>query len=167
MIDNTQPIIPGTYNGARVLSGVLNNISFTFINKQEGFDISINGLIPNSIHFLFLENNKVSGSDIKPAGGKIGDSIYTNPNGMASFTYYYKTGVSTADSISKYNEILQRLSGDKTLVLVNCAADVTTLPDAFEGIYTSFARKTIYFKTSKVAELPISANYNVAYQYTS
>jgi hypothetical protein len=167
MPDNIQPIIPGSYNGSTVLSGVLNNVSFTFINKQEGFNISINGLIPNSVHYLFLENNKVLSTDIKPAGGKIGDSIYTDANGMASFTYYYKTGVTTADSVSKYNEILQRLSGDKTLVLVNCPSDITVLPDNFEGIYTSFARKTIYFKTSKVAELPISANYNVAYQYTS
>jgi hypothetical protein len=167
MPDNIQPQIPGSYNGSTVLSGVLNNVSVTFINKQEGFDISINGLIPNTIHYLFFENNRVANTDIKPVGGKIGDLIYTDSSGKATFTYYYKSGVVTAESVSKYNEILQRLSGDKTLVLVNCPNSVTTLQEDFEGIYTSFARKTIYFKTSKVAELPISTKYNVAYQYTS
>ncbi len=167
MPDNIQPQIPGSYNGSTVLSGTLNNISVTFINKQEGFDISINGLIPNTIHYLFFENNRVANTDIKPIGGKVGDLIYTDSSGKASFTYYYKSGVVTAESVSKYNEILQRLAGDKTLVLVNSPSSVSTLQEGFEGIYTSFARKTIYFKTSKVAELPISTKYNVAYQYTS
>jgi len=62
-----------------------------------------------------------------------------------------------------YGEVAQRVGGDKELVIASANTSTLTLPTLYENIFTSYAKKNIFFKTSKVTELPIKSNYTYAY----
>ena len=156
----SRPIIPGGYT---IGSETTTAIRYVYMTKQGVFNITVNGLIPSTLHYLFFERDRVSASNFKPVNGKIGDPIYTDQNGQASFTFYYNSPFVAASTEDIYTEYAQRLGGDKQLVLASSPSSVTTLPDNFINAFNSVAVRNIYFKTSKASELPISTEYLVFY----
>lgn len=156
----SRPQIPGGYVAS---SETTDNIRYLYMAKQEAFSVSVNGLIPLTRHFVFFEGNKVSAQNIKPLNGKAGDSLYTDENGRCSFVFYYTSPLISSSSEQLYNEIAQRIGGDKQLVVASTPSTVNTLPTNFVSSYNSVAVKNIFFKTSKVSELPIKTNYAFAY----
>ena len=156
----SRPDIPGGYT---VASETTSAIRYVYMTKQGVFDITVNGLIPSTLHYLFFERDRVSTNNFKPVNGKIGDPIYTDQNGQASFTFYYNSPFIAASSEDIYAEYAQRIGGDKQLVLASSPSSVTTLPDNFINAFNSVAVRNIYFKTSKASELPISTEYSFSY----
>ena len=159
----SRPSIPGGYT---IGSEQTTAIRYVYMTKQGIFNITVNGLIPLTLHFLFFERDRVSASNFKPLNGKIGDPIYTDRDGKASFTFYYNSPFIAASTEDIYTEYAQRLGGDKQLVLASSPSSVTTLPDNFLNAFNSIAVKNIYFKTSKASELPISTEYLLVYPTT-
>ena len=117
--------------------------------------------MPSSLHSVYFEGKKVPSTNIKPVGGKAGDVLYTDINGQAQFTFYYQSDVIATSSADRYNEIAQRVGGSKELAVVNSTDE--QLPDNYEEAYTSYGRKNIVFKTTKISELPVKTNYSFAY----
>jgi len=159
----SRPNIPGGYT---VASETTSAIGYVYMTKQGVFDITVNGLIPSTLHFLFFERDRVSTNNFKPLNGKIGDAIYTDRNGQASFTFYYNSPFIAASTEDIYTEYAQRLGGDKQLVLASSPSTVSTLPDNFINAFNSIAVRNIYFKTSKASELPINTQYSFSYPPT-
>jgi len=153
------PEIPGGYSVASQSTSP--DVNYIFVAKQSAFTITINGLMPSSLHSVYFEGKKVPSTNIKPVGGKAGDTLYTDINGQAQFTFYYQSDVIATSSADRYNEIAQRVGGNKELAVVNSTDD--QLPDNYEEAYTSYGRKNIVFKTTKISELPVKTNYSFAY----
>ena len=154
------PTIPGGYTAA---GETVSNFSYTFLAKQEAFEIEARGLIPSTLHFVFFENKRVANNDIKPVNGKLGDLLYTDADGKVSFVFYYRSEIQGVTSEEAYAEKMLRIGGDKEIVIASSNTSTTELPDSFENIFTSYAKKNIFFKTSKVSELPVKTNYTFAY----
>jgi len=154
------PTIPGGYTAA---GETASSLGYTFLAKQEAFEIEVRGLIPSTLHFVFFENKRVANNDIKPVNGKLGDLLYTDADGKVSFVFYYRSEIQGVTSEEAYAEKMLRIGGDKELVIASSNTSTTELPDSFENIFTSYAKKNIFFKTSKVSELPVKTNYTFAY----
>ena len=154
------PTIPGGFTAA---SETVTNFNYTFLAKQEAFEVEARGLIPSTLHFVFFENKRAANSDIKPLNGKLGDLLYTDENGKVSFVYYYRSEIQGVTSEEAYAEKMLRIGGDKELVIASSNTSTTELPDSYVDIFTSYAKKNIFFKTSKVSELPVKTNYAFAY----
>jgi hypothetical protein len=163
-MEQIAPQIPGSYNGASVVAGS-GTVVAKFVSKQAAFTIDVNGLMPSTLHYVFFENTKVAANNLKPLNKALGDPLYTDTNGKLTFVFYFTSPQATVDSSSKYLETIQRIGGDKKLVIANANSSTTVLPDMYEQTYTSWASKMIFFKTSKISELPVSTSYNVSYQY--
>lgn len=156
----TRPNIPGGYSVSNETSIP---IQYVYLSKQGAFDITVNGLLPSTLHYLFFEKQRVESSNFKPLNGSLGDPIYTDANGQASFTFYYNSPYLAASTEDVYIEYSQRLGGDKQLVLASSPANVLSLPDNYMSAFNSITTKTIFFKTSKISELPVSTVYSFSY----
>lgn len=154
------PTIPGGY---AVSSQTASDIKYTFLSKQQSFEVNVNGLLPSTRHFVFFENKRVANTDLKPLNGTIGDVLYTDADGKISFVFYYKSDIQSATSEEVYADILLRTGGDKELVVASSNTSTTELPESYENIFTSYAKKNIFFKTTKVSELLVKSNYAFAY----
>jgi hypothetical protein len=152
------PSIPAGYSSAGEQA---TSVKYTYVAKQGYFTINVNGLMPSTLHSVYFEGKKVVSANVKPLGGKWGDSLYTDSNGKATFTFYYQSSVITDLSAEQYNEIAQRIGGDKELIVANSTDE--QLSATYTKTYTSYAKKNILFKTTKNTELPVRTDYSFAY----
>lgn len=161
MLDLTPyPTIPGGYTAA---GQTASDFKYTFLAKQEAFTVNVRGLLPSTLHYVFFENKRVANTDIKPLNGKVGDLLYTDENGKVSFVFYYRSEIQSLGSEEAYAETMLRIGGDKELVIASSNTSTAQLPASYENIFASYAKKNIFFKTSKVSELPIKSSYSFAY----
>ena len=154
------PTIPGDFD---VVNQQASDIKYNFIGKQEAFTVMVNGLMPSTRHYVFFDKKKVAAANIKPLNGNVGDPIFSDTNGYAEFIFYYTSAIQSATTENTYSEIAERISGDKELVVANSDGNLEVLPDAYNVVFSSFAAKLIFFKTTKVTELPVKAAYSFAY----
>ncbi len=157
------PTIPGGFSAA---GQTASDFKYIFLAKQEAFTVDARGLLPSTLHYVFFENKRVANTDIKPLNGKIGDLLFTDENGKVSFVFYYRSEIQSLVSEEAYAETMLRIGGDKELVVASSNGSTTELPDFYENIFPSYAKKNIFFKTSKVSELPVKSNYSFAYPPT-
>jgi len=154
------PQIPGGFKSA---GETTNNVSYSYVIKQQAFTVVVTGLMPLTLHNVFFENQKVAANKIKPLNQAIGTSLYTDVNGRAEFVFYYESDIVASTTAERYNEMIQRVGGDKELVVINTPNSVTELSSTYTSQYTSFSKKNIMFKTTAISELPVKTNYSFAY----
>lgn len=157
------PTIPGGYT---VANETASDFRYTLLAAQAAFFVEARGLLPSTLHSVFFENKRVANTLIKPLNGNLGDLLYTDENGKVSFWFYYNSDVQSVTAEEAYAEKMSRLGGDKELVIATANSEIETLPDLYENIFTSYAKKNIFFKTTKVSELPVKSNYTFAYPLT-
>lgn len=114
-----------------------------FTTREQTFRIKGTGLMPLTVHYLYVERKRVNANDIKVVGSKLGNSIISDINGMVEFDYYYNSGISSAaTSEEEAKKTANLLAGTKEIVLSNIEA--TALPSDFRLSSTSYMQTEIY-----------------------
>lgn len=109
-----------------------------FLAREQAFKIEVQGLLPLTYHYFYLEKQKVDSARLKPEAGKIGDALQSDENGRLSFTYYFDAMLETNTEIGI--EDAQRRAGQvanvRDVILTNINA--TTCPDNFKETSLSY-----------------------------
>lgn len=111
-----------------------------FVVRDQSFNIKVNGLLPLTYHHFYFEGRK--NTNVKPAGGIVGDPLRSDENGQVEFTFYYKSGLATsASSLEQFYQLTNNIAGTKEIVVSTINAD--TLPDDYATSSTSYSVNTI------------------------
>ena len=93
-------------------------------SKEQSFEISINGLRPNTTHTFFFEGRDLT-SRCKQAGTTMGSGLKTDANGNLQFIFFYYPDIEAASAVTAGVAIAAMTSGVKAISLRN--ADGTSL----------------------------------------
>lgn len=118
----------------------------TFLSREQRFRFVVNGLMPSTFHYAYLERSIVNNNLIKPLGGNLGDPLKTDSEGALVFDYFYSVNLPTTTSLLDQAQAAAALvSGDKEFVVGNISG--ATLPLDYKNTFLSYW-STIIFVTS-------------------
>ncbi len=109
-----------------------------FLAREQAFEIEVNGLLPLTYHYFYVEKQKVDDTRLKPEGKKIGEQLQSDANGKLVFTYYFDANLETDVEIGI--EEAQRRAGQvaniRDIILTNINASVC--PDNYKDASLSY-----------------------------
>lgn len=95
-------------------------MSIYFTVRDQVFNITVNGLKPNTVHNCYFERKLVDISKIKPKNGQLGNTLITDQNGSVTFDYYYESGVGTqATQLNSAQQTAANLAGVKEIIVTD------------------------------------------------
>lgn len=113
-----------------------------FITRDQVFNIKLTGLMPRTVHYLYVETKLQPASVCKPYGKNLGDALITDDNGQLTFDYYYSSGLGTADTLlATAQQQAASIAGNKQIVVGN--QSVATLPSDYLKTFLSSATSSI------------------------
>jgi hypothetical protein len=108
-----------------------------FLVRERAYRINVSGLIPNTVHYMYFERVLVPSGNLKPVGGKRGDTILTDENGQASFDFFYVSNITgIQSSLQQLQKDASLIAGRKEIVIAN--RNAATLTDGFDLTFSSF-----------------------------
>lgn len=108
-----------------------------FISREQIFRFTLSGLLPQTIHNVYFERQKVDSNYLKPLSGSLGDPLKTDINGKLIFDFYYQTGLSSAETtVEQAQEKAILISGRKQVIVASISDAI--LPSAFETILSYY-----------------------------
>jgi len=117
-----------------------------YLTRDQVFRITLSGLMPLTVHYVYFENNIVASSNLKPLGGVIGDQIKTDTNGQVTFDYYCNGGtVVDTTPFDEAQKLAAKISTPKQLIVAN--RSTATLAADYETTYLSYASTLINVNT--------------------
>lgn len=129
-----------------------------FLARDQVFDITVNGLLPLTYHYLYFEGKQVSSTNRKPYGGKLGDQLVSDQNGQLRFSFYYSSQLpESTTELSEYYSLINSLAGKKQVVIANINSD--TLSDNYETLAFSYATSSITIEAYKPSETEFAAGF--------
>jgi hypothetical protein len=109
-----------------------------FVSREQVFRFNISGLLPNTVHNMYFERQKVDSSFIKPLSGSLGDQLKSDENGKLVFDFYFQTGLPAAETtIEQAQEKATLLAGKKEVVVASVSDSV--LPSSSDSVLSSFS----------------------------
>lgn len=113
-----------------------------YVTRDQVFTMTLSGLMPLTVHYVYMDNNLIASSKIKPQGGNIGDTLKTDQNGQVTFNFYYSGGLmSDSTPWAESEKIQANLAASKKIVVAN--KSTTTLDIDYTSTYLSYASITI------------------------
>lgn len=129
-----------------------------FIARDQEFDITVNGLLPLTYHYLYREGKQVQAADQKPYGGKSGQQLISDANGQLRFYMKYSSQLpETTTELSEYYRLIDALAGKKQIVVANINA--TDLPEDYQTQAFSYAQSYITIEAYKPTEAEFDAGF--------
>jgi hypothetical protein len=129
-----------------------------FLARDQEFDITVNGLLPLTYHYLYFEGKRVAVGDQKPYGGKSGQQLISDANGQLRFFFKYSSQLpSTTTELTEYYNLINSLAGKKQLVVANISAD--PLPEDYATTAFSYAASYITIEAYKPTEEEFTAGF--------
>ena len=129
-----------------------------FLVRDQSFEITVNGLLPLTYHYLYFEGKQVSSEHFKPVGGKLGDPLISDANGQLNFVYYYTSNLpQSTTELSEYYNFINSLAGKKQLVVANI--NMATLPDTYQTTSFSYATSYITIEAYRPTETEFQAGF--------
>jgi hypothetical protein len=117
-----------------------------YLTRDQVFRITLSGLMPLTVHYVYFENNLVASSNLKPLGGVIGDQIKTDTNGQVTFDYYCNGGtVVDTTPFDEAQKLAAKISTPKQLTVANRSS--ATLAADYQTTYLSYASTLINVNT--------------------
>ena len=101
--------------------------------KDDLLEFGFAGLLPSTIHYVYIDGQSVSSSFLVPEGGIVGDQLISDDNGNLNFEYFYVSGaydVESKDGLDEVNE--SRTYKRRHMVVCSIQADI--MP---ESVYSS------------------------------
>lgn len=133
------------------------NPRISFVVSNQAFDVTVNGLIPLSRHFLYFERQRQADSTCSPRGGSVGQALISDLNGKLSFTYFYNSGLPTeTSSLEQAQTLANAVAGTKELIILNF--DQPTIDTSFDMTAISFARTYIRIQVFLPSQTELEPN---------
>ncbi len=109
-----------------------------FLAREQAFEIVINGLLPLTYHYFYIEKQKVADTRLKPEGKKIGEQLQSDANGRLAFTYYFDANLETdvEIGIEEAQKRAGQIANVRDIILTNINAD--TCPDNYKDTSLSY-----------------------------
>lgn len=112
------------------------------VARDQVFTMTVSGLMPLTIHYVYMDNNIIASSKIKPQGGNIGDPLITDRNGQVIFNFYYDGGIlSDSTPWAESEKIQASLVASKKIVVAS--KNIASLDADYTSTYLSFSSTTI------------------------
>lgn len=129
-----------------------------FLVRDQSFNITVNGLLPLTYHFLYFENKLVPSTQFKPIGGKLGAPLISDANGRLEFVYYYTSNLpASTTELTEYYNFINSLAGKKQLVVANI--NQSELPTNYETTAFSYAANYITIEAYRPTEQEFQAGF--------
>ena len=113
-----------------------------FITRDQVFNISLTGLMPRTVHYLYFESKLQPASVCKPFGKNLGDTLITDDSGKLTFDFYYSSGLGTGDTLlATAQQQAASIAGNKQVVVGN--QSIATLPTDYLKTFLSSATSSI------------------------
>ncbi len=129
-----------------------------FLVRVQSFNITVNGLLPLTYHFLYFENKLVPNNQFKPVGGKLGAPLISDANGQLDFVYYYTSNLpQSTTELTEYYNFINSLAGKKQLVVANI--NQAELPTNYETSAFSYASNYITIEAYRPTEQEFQAGF--------
>lgn len=129
-----------------------------FVVRDQSFDISVNGLLPLTYHYLYFEGNQVAATQYKPANGKLGEPLISDANGQLNLTYYYVSNAPEVyTALTDYYNFISSIAGRKELVVANI--NVNTLSNTYKTSAFSYATNFINIEAYRPTEQEFQAGF--------
>ena len=105
-----------------------------YVTRDQVFTMTLSGLMPLTVHYVYMDNNLIASSSIKPEGGRLEDVLKTDLNGQVTFDFYY-TGGLLADSTpwAESEKIQASLAASKRIVVAS--KSISTLDSDYTSTY--------------------------------
>ena len=62
------------------------------VSRDTAYSMTVNGLLPNTRHYLYVDSQRIPAEQIKPYGKLCGDPLVTDASGSITFEYFHITG---------------------------------------------------------------------------
>ncbi len=129
-----------------------------FVVRDQAFNITANGLLPLTYHYLYFENKQVPSTQFKPIGGKLGDPLISDANGKLELVYYYASNLpELVTELAEYYSVINSLAGKKELVIVNL--NQTELANSYQTDAFSYAASYINIEAYRPTEEEFQAGF--------
>lgn len=123
------------------------NTTVKYLTRDQVFRITLSGLMPLTVHYVYFENNLVAASSIKPIDGKLGDPIKTDKSGQITFDYYNNGGtVLDTTPFEQAQALAIKLANPKQITVANKSTSV--LAADYQTTYLSYASTVIAVSTT-------------------
>jgi hypothetical protein len=117
--------------------------TYTFLAREQTFRVTLTGLMPLTPHYVYLERQLVTSTNVKPLGKALGDTLVTDLNGQVTFDLYYTADIQTnvKTTYEEFQKTQSLIAGIKEVVAANKSS--STLPADFKDTYFSYAASSI------------------------
>lgn len=133
------------------------NPRVSFVVSNQAFNVTVNGLIPLTRHFVYFERQRQADATCSPQGGAVGQALISDLNGKLAFTYFYNSGLPTeTSSLEQAQTLANAIAGTKELVILNF--DQLTIDPSFEASAISFARTYIRIQVFLPSQVDMNPN---------
>lgn len=105
----------------------------TYALKDDVLEFGFAGLLPSTVHYIYIDSLPVSSSLLMPEGGVLGDQLISDDNGNLNFDYFYVSGAYDVESKDGLNEVNESRIYKRRLMVV-CSIQADTMP---ESVYSS------------------------------
>lgn len=134
------------------------NPRIVYLAREQAFNITVNGLLPLTYHYLFYEGDKVDTDLYKPLGGKLADPLISDRDGKLSFVYYFTSNLPEyTTELTEYYTFINNLAGRKELVIANITDE--TLPSNYQTTAFSYAVTYITIEAFRPTQQEFEAGY--------
>lgn len=80
-------------------------MTFRKVTRDKAVRLKCMGLLPSTVHYLYVDTEKVSSSYVKPADGLLGDPLVSDADGRIELVYYHVTGSFDVSSRSQQSMV--------------------------------------------------------------
>jgi hypothetical protein len=117
--------------------------SISYVVRKQEFTITVNGLMPSTVHYLYFEGKKQASTKIKPRDKDLGGSLTTNENGYVQFTYFFDGDVPDTSTVFEDALKSSMLKGGLKSYTVTNYDFGDDLPDDYTSRCKSYATGTL------------------------
>lgn len=129
-----------------------------FLVRDQAFDVTVNGLLPLTYHYLYFEGNQVPSTQYKLAGKTLGSPLISDASGQLHFTYYYTSNLPEyTTELTEYYAFISSLAGKKELAVANINQPV--LPDNLSAVAFSYAKSYITIEAYRPSDAEFQAGF--------
>jgi hypothetical protein len=129
-----------------------------FVVRDQAFNVTVNGLLPLTYHYLYFENKQVPNTQVRLIGGKLGEPLISDANGQIELVYYYTSNLpDLTTQLSEYYSLVNSLAGKKQLVIANI--NQPELANSYETDAFSYAVSYINIEAYRPTEEEFQAGF--------
>lgn len=112
------------------------------VSRDGVYPMSVSGLIPNTVHYVYVDSQRVPAEYLKPYGGLCGDPLITDDSGSIRFDYFHVTG-SFEVATREISNVVDNARIAKKRLYAICNINASSIDETTQTSARSYAK--LYF----------------------